>query len=225
MLSMRTIRLLSAGAILGPLLFTLAWLILGFVSPGFTIYGVTISPYSPISAQISGLGLGSTAVYMNTAFVMTGLLLLVGLIGIFWKIDELHDKTPWLIIFLLAITPVGSILDGFYTINSGFIHYVISMLSFAAPIASFLVAGLRLRRIPGWEKPGWWLILSSPLTLVLMTLFFLTFAPTPQGEMVGVTGLAERVLVTEVLLGYAVLGWITLRRLTKRMTVPIGKTG
>ena len=62
------IRWLALGA--GPVLFTLAWFVLGFLSPGFTIFGTVIEPYSPVSQPISGLGLGSTAPFMNAAFVL-----------------------------------------------------------------------------------------------------------------------------------------------------------
>jgi hypothetical protein len=65
-----------------PDLFTAAWLVLGFISPGYTVSGTRISPYSPITQPISGLGLGKTAPYMNAAFILTGLLLLAGVIGI-----------------------------------------------------------------------------------------------------------------------------------------------
>ncbi|MGH3612648.1 MAG: DUF998 domain-containing protein [Pseudonocardia sp.] len=50
--------------------------------PGYPVGGNFVSPYSPISQPISGLGLGATAPYMNTAFVLSGLLLLAGLIGV-----------------------------------------------------------------------------------------------------------------------------------------------
>jgi Protein of unknown function (DUF998) len=208
---LKTIHLLSVSAIIGPIFFTLAWFILGFVSKGFTIYGVTISPYSPISAQISGLGLGSTAIYMNTTFILTGVLLLVGLVGIFWKIDGPKARTSWISALLLAITPLGAIMAGLFTINSGFIHYMVSMISFVAPIVSFVVTGLWLQRIPRWRIFGKWLIMGSPLTLILIILFFLTFIPTPQGQEVGIAGLVERVLTTEVLFWYAAMGWLAFR--------------
>jgi hypothetical protein len=44
---------LALGAVVGPILFTLAWFMLGFLSPGFTIFGTLIAPYSPISSPIS----------------------------------------------------------------------------------------------------------------------------------------------------------------------------
>src|SRR5438105_328413 len=63
-------RWLALGAIVGPVLFTVAWLVLGFLSPGYAAWGTWIGPYSPIHQGISGLGLGVTAPYMNTAFVV-----------------------------------------------------------------------------------------------------------------------------------------------------------
>jgi hypothetical protein len=53
---------LALGAVAGPVLFTLAWLILGVLSPGYTVAGTWISPYSAITQPISGLGLGETRV-------------------------------------------------------------------------------------------------------------------------------------------------------------------
>ena len=69
-------RWLALGAVAGPVLFTLAWLILGFLSPGYTIFGTLIAPYSPIAQPISGLGLGLTGPFMDAAFVISGILLL-----------------------------------------------------------------------------------------------------------------------------------------------------
>jgi hypothetical protein len=77
-------RLAALGAVAGPVLFTLAWLVLGFLSPGYTIYGTRIAPYSPISQPVSGLGMGVTAPYMNAAFVFgAGLLTMIGVVGVF----------------------------------------------------------------------------------------------------------------------------------------------
>ena len=48
-------RWLALGAVAGPALFTLAWFVLGFLSPGYTLFGARIAPYSPVSQPISGL--------------------------------------------------------------------------------------------------------------------------------------------------------------------------
>ena len=70
--------LVLAGALIG----LATWLVLGAVSPGYTVFGVHIAPYSPIAQPISGLGLGVTAPYMNAAFVLSGLAMFTGVVGI-----------------------------------------------------------------------------------------------------------------------------------------------
>jgi hypothetical protein len=37
-------RWLALGAVAGPVLFTVAWLILGVLSPGYTLFGTLIAP-------------------------------------------------------------------------------------------------------------------------------------------------------------------------------------
>jgi hypothetical protein len=205
-------RLLRLGAFAGPVLYTLAWFVLGFVSPGFTLFGATIAPYSPISAGISGLGLGPTAPYMNGAFVVGGVLLLVGVVAAVQSIPEMGAGARWTCIILLGLAPLGSIVDGFFTLESSAPHYVGALLGFGSPVLTFLIAGLLLRRIPGWRRFGSWLLVASPLTLVLLVLYFATFSPTATGARTGVAGLTERILVTEVLFWFAALGWLTFRR-------------
>lgn len=207
-----TTRWLSLGAIAGPVLFTLAWFILGFISPGFTIFGTVIAPYSPISAPISGLGLGLTAPFMNAAFVLNGLLLLVGVIAIFQSIRELSAVARWTCTTLLALSAVGSVVDGTFTLESGFLHFVGFLLAIGTPVLSFLVTGLLLRRVPRWRRFGNWLLLGSPLTLALVLLFFLTFSPTWEGARTGMAGLTQRILVVEVLAWFVAMGWKAFRR-------------
>ncbi len=205
-------RWLALGAVIGPVLFTLAWLILGLVSPGFTMFGVVITPYSPVSAPISGLGLGVTAPFMNAAFVICGLMLLVGLFGISASLKEMGAAARWMCIVLLALMPLGSILDGLFTIESFFPHFVGFLLGCGTPALSFLVTGLSLRGIPQWRRLGNWLLLASPLTLTLLVLFLLTFTPTAAGASTGVAGLTERILIVEVQAWYVILGWIAFKR-------------
>src|SRR6266568_9561703 len=93
--SPKATRWLALGAVAGPVLFTLAWVVLGELSPGYTAWGTWIAPYSPISQGISGLGLGPTAPFMNAAFVLSGLLLAVGVVGTFRSIREMSSVARW----------------------------------------------------------------------------------------------------------------------------------
>jgi hypothetical protein len=50
---------LALGAVIGPISFTLVWLVLGWLSPGFyTVSGSRLAPYSAVTQQISRLGVG-----------------------------------------------------------------------------------------------------------------------------------------------------------------------
>jgi len=207
-----TARRMALGAIAGPVLFTVAWLVLGWASPGFTIFGTEIAPYSSISAGISGLGLGPTGLYMNTTFVITGLLLGIGVVGAMYRIPQLSARARWTGIVLLGLSPLGSIIDGFFTLESFLPHFVGAGLGFGSPILSFVVCGLQLRRVPSWRRFANWLLLGSPLTLALTILYFATFAPTAEGAKTGIAGLTERILVTEVLAWFVALGWLAFRR-------------
>jgi hypothetical protein len=204
-------RWLALGAVIGPVLFTLAWLVLGFLSPGFTIFGTRIAPYSPISAGISGLGLGPTAPFMNAAFVLFGLLIMAGAVGIFQSIREMGAGARWSCTVLFALPGVGAVMDGIFTLESFFPHFV-GFALVCTTVLGFPVAGVLLRRIPRWHRFGSWLLLGGPLTLALVVLYFLTFSPTAAGAETGVAGLTERILVVEVEAWYIALGWLAFRR-------------
>ena len=205
-------RWLALGAVAGPVLFTLAWVVLGFLSPGYTAWGTRIAPYSPISQGISGLGLGITAPFMNTAFVFSGLLILAGVVSIFQGIREMGALARWSCTVLLALSPLGMAVDGIFTLESFLPHMVGFLLAAASPVLSFVDVGLLLRRIPRWRWLGSWLLLGSPMTLVLLVLYFLTFSPTVAGTQTGVAGLTERILVVEVLAWFVAMGWLAFRR-------------
>lgn len=208
----KIVHYLTLGAVIGPLLFTLAWLILGFVSPGYTLFDTEIAPYSSISQPISGLGLGLTAPYMNTAFVLCGILIMVGVVAVFQTIRELTTSARWLCTGLLGTTGLGMIIVGFFDLEAVMMHLVGFMLGVGLPVISFFVTGRVLRRLPQWHNLGNWLLRASPLTLVLVVLFFATFSPELAGENAGVAGLTQRILVLEVQFWFIALGWLAFRR-------------
>ena len=206
------IRWLALGAVAGPILFTLTWLVLGFLSPGYTAWGTWISPYSPISQAISGLGMGITAPFMNTAFVFSGLLILAGVVGIFQGMREMGALARWICTALLALSPLGMVVDGIFTEESFLPHMVGFLLGTGTLVLSFVVVGLLLRRIPSFRRFGSWLLLGSPLTLALVVLYFLTFSPTIAGTQTGIAGLVERILVIEAYAWFVAMGWLAFRR-------------
>jgi hypothetical membrane protein len=207
-------RTLVLGAVVGPVLFTLAWLLLGFTSTGYTLFDHTFTDYSPISQPISGLGMGSTAVYMNTAFVVTGLILIAGVVAVFDTIGTagrpaLHRAAT----VLLAGTGVGQIVCGVFDLEAMMPHMLGFLLALGLPIVSFVVAGRFLRRVPGWRPFGTWLMaLGSPLTLLLLVAFFATFQPTADGAEHGVAGFVQRAGAIQVHAWFVAMGWLAFHR-------------
>ncbi len=205
-------RWLALGAVAGETLFTLAWFILGFISPGFTIFGTVIKPYSAIAAPLSGLGLGLTAPLMNGAFILGGLLTLIGAVGIFQSIRELSPAARWVLTTLFGLSALGLVIDGVFTLESFMPHLMGFLLGSGTPVVGFLVAGLLLRRIPEWRTIGNWLLVASPLTLALLILSQATFSQTAVMAGQGIAGLTERILCLDLAVWWVAMGWRAFRR-------------
>lgn len=203
---------LALSAVAGQTLFTLAWFILGFVSPGFTIFGTVIKPYSAITTPLSGLGLGPTALFMNGAFVLGGMLTLLGAVGIFQSIRELGVAARWICAVLFGLSGLGMMMDGIFTLESFMPHMAGFLLGSGMPVIGFLVAGLQLRRTPGWRTFGNWLLAASPLTLVLLIVALATFSQTAIEAGTGVAGLTERILCVELSGWWVAMGWRAFRK-------------
>jgi hypothetical membrane protein len=202
---------LTLGAVAGPAVFTLAWFVLGFISPGYTMWGTRIAPYSIISQPLSGLGLGPTGPLMNAAFIASGLLIVAGAVGVFRAIPELSPSARWIGTVLLALPGVGSLIDGVFTLEHFFFHFLGFGLALIT-VVGFPVVGYLLRGVPGWRGFGSWLIVAGPMTLALAVLYFATFTPTIDGVRHGVAGLTERILVLELQAWYVAIGWLAFRR-------------
>ncbi len=205
-------RWLALGAIAGPVLFTFAWIILGFVNTGYTLWGVHVAHYSPIQQQISALGVGNTAPFMNATFIITGLLLILGTVGIFRVLrHDLSARAYRWCLALWLLPGIGCITDGIFTFENFFGHFIGFGLALMA-IFALTFTGLLLRHATDARPLAYGLIAAGPLTVLLTVLFFATFTPTAAGQLTGIAGLTERLLVTEILGWYAVVGLVALRR-------------
>ena len=202
---------LALGAGAGPILFTLGWFVLGFVSPGYTMWGTRVAPYSAASQPLSGLGLGPTGPLMNAIFIVSGLLIVAGAAGVFRAIPELSPAARWTGAILLALPGVGSVIDGIFTLEHFFPHFVGFGLALTT-VVGFPVIGYLLRRVPAWRRFGSWLMAAGPVTLALTVLYFATFTPTIEGIQHGVAGLTERILVVELQAWIVALGWFAFRK-------------
>jgi len=207
-------RTLALGAVIGPVLFTVAWLVLGFLSTGYTLFGHTFTGYSPISQPISGLGMGGTAVHMNTAFVLTGAILILGVVGVIRTTDGTgRPALRRAAMVLLAGTGLGQVVCGLFPLTAMMPHMLGFLLALGLPVVSFAVAGRYFRHQPGRRRFGTALMtVGSTLALLLLIAFFMAFQPTADGAGHGIAGLVQRAGVLHIHAWFIAMGWLASRR-------------
>ena len=127
--------------------------------------------------------------------------------------------TLGLIAALLALPGLGAVIDGVFTLEHFFLHFVGFGLALTT-VVGFPVIGFLLHRVPGWRGFGSCLIVGGPVTLALTVLYFATFTPTIEGVQHGVAGLTERILVVELQAWYVALGWLAFTRPKGNSAVP-----
>lgn len=197
---------------LSALLFTLAWIVLGAVSPGYRLFDLVIEPYSPISQPVSGLGLGVTGPWMNAAFVIGGALVTAAAVRLRGVLPRSKRVTSGLV--LSGLTGVGMIIDGFFTLESVMLHLLGFLLAVPLPAVGFVLLGLGLRATQ--RRLSTLLLVAGPVVLALFVWFMVIFDPYSAGENDGYAGLVQRVLITAVLATWSVLGVAGWRRRSVR---------
>ena len=211
-------RILALGCVAGPLLFTVAWFVLGFGNSGYEIEGVWIGPYDPVVQPISGLGMGETAPYMNAAFILGGLLTVVGVIGAYGVIAAAAADPPPVAarvgVALLALSGVGLILAGVFTIEQTALHLLGFILVAGLPVVAFPLLGRYLRGIPDWRRFGTSLLAAGPLILLLLVIYLASFDEEQVSAGTGVAGLTSRLLAVGAHAWFVALGVRAARRAT-----------
>jgi hypothetical protein len=135
-----------------------------------------------------------------------------GAAGIFHSIRELSATARWSSTLLLGLTGLGMVVSGIFTLEVIVHHTAGYLLGTGTPVLSFLVFGLWLRRTPSWRRFAGWLLIGSLLALVFLVISIVTFDPVAAGAGLGITGLVQRIQVSEVLGLIAVMGWKAFRR-------------
>jgi hypothetical protein len=202
--STQVTRWLTLGAIVGPVLGTLAWIVLGFLRPG----------YSHVSQQISALGIGPNGAFMDAAFMLTGLLCIVAMMAVFQGLkNKLGTVARWTCTALLLLSPFGLLWIGIFTMNTLALHLVGAQLAFTTPILALPIAGFVLRGVPNWRRFGtWMMVIGGPLTLALLIGFIMSVPVSERLTGGGSYGLWECALVSEVYTWYVAMGALAFRR-------------
>jgi len=189
----------------GAAAFTLTWLVLGFISSGYRIFNTTVRHYSAVAQPISGLGLSDTAPWMNTAFVVCGVLITLGVVATSRVLPPTtHVRQRRLGVGLIALIGVGSATCGLFDLRHMAMHSLGFMLAMGMPAIGFLLVGRTLRASD--RVTSTWLYIAAPLTFGLFVIFLATFNTGAGGDN-GVAGLVQRVLCVLAVGTAATLSW------------------
>jgi hypothetical membrane protein len=142
----------------------------GFLRPG----------YSPIHQVVSDLGIGQNAWILNTDLVVFGFLFMLFAIGFYQVMrTSIGGRSLRASTSLLLLTGAGVVNDGFFTEYNpadptSVLHDVLHSLGFLVAFGSLIIAlfliGLQLRKDRTWRGYGWYSILTSLVTLLLIIL-------------------------------------------------------
>lgn len=195
---------LSLAAIAGPVLFTVAWIFLGAIRTG----------YSPVSQPISALAIGPRGGIMQAAFLLNGLLVAVGLIAASRSFrHQLGAASYRACTAMLLLSPLGFLWSGIFTMNHLTLHTIGAEVALGTAVIAFPIAGLLLRRVPGWRRFGSSMASGGLLLTVALLAGFMNSVPfTHMATGGGSYGLWQRALVVEVQAWYVAMGWLALHR-------------
>jgi hypothetical protein len=217
-------RWLALGAVAAAVTINLGWVVLGLLRPEVaSSWGTNGGLTGTLTSPISGLGVppngvpvaGTGYTLFDVVFVLTGVLLLAGVVGI-GRCVRAADGRRLLgprAVALLACCPVGIAICGVFTLHALAMHMLGYALAAATPVAGFLVAGRRLRTDARWRRVGSVLLfVASPLTLVVLVGYLSSFDMATVEASRGVAGLTSRLVVLDVTAWFAALGWLAFRR-------------
>jgi hypothetical protein len=192
-------------AALGSAAFTATWAVLGQLSDGYTMWDITVTSYSPTAQPISGLGLGSTAPVMNTAFVLCGALISVGTWKAMGTWPGAGTRSVRWARRAVASCGVGMAICGIFDLESIMFHTLGFLLAVGLPGVGFILAGRALRET-GHRRLSSWLRFAGPVTLLSLAAYLAMFNATDAGNNEGFAGLVQRILITVVMISVGAIG-------------------
>jgi len=206
-------RWLALAGLVGPIAFVLVFTLAGAIRPG----------YSPIHQAVSDLGVGSNALLLNGAGIVNALLMAAFVVGFHLRMQNVIGASlRWLCSALLMLAPIGLATSAIFTEAPATlaIHWHVGAnLLFAGPLLAFLVVGFALRRNSAWRAWGNYSLVACALTLAINVAMTVVWTPGSPIAPLHLGGLAERVLLIEVLAWYGLFGW----RLFRMETGPTGR--
>ncbi|MFX0103407.1 MAG: DUF998 domain-containing protein [Candidatus Hodarchaeota archaeon] len=194
------IQILGIFGIISPILYTLAWIIIGSIQPGYSHIKDDISSLFAVGAPYKRL-MQSLNIISSGSLLAFSLGLHVGIPGGAGSIfGPLLFSISCLLGFLVTLFfPLDE--GGEITTYKGKLHLILVVLTGILNIIVMVVLGFRLLPIPGWDALAWILFILAGVSLFLVVLSG-KYAKSKY------MGLVERLMVTPYQLFYFFLGLV-----------------
>lgn len=193
---MNTFHLLAIFGMLSPIIYTITWIIGGFIR----------TDYSHIRDDVSSLfAVGASKRWLfNSLFISGSALLFIFSFGLLWGIEG-NGSVVGPILFLIS-TFIGLLVTLFFPLDEGGeletlrgkMHLILIVISGIFVLVSMVFLWLRTKALAGWIGFAWFSLVSVPVMLILMAVSGI-FGGGPY------MGLVERFMVSYFQVYYLVI--------------------
>jgi hypothetical membrane protein len=176
----------------------------------FVVAGALRPGYSAIRNAASDLGVGPGGWWFDdTAIALALLKVLLAVAFLLVMRPVMSTGWRWFCALFIALPGLGNVVTATFTEEPSTvaIHSLGSIVVQLSLLVTFFMVGTLLWRSSAWRAFGIYSVLTGVLTLGLIVFLYLTFNPMSALASLHIGGLAERLLILDRDIWYAVLGW------------------
>ncbi|MHA2357409.1 MAG: DUF998 domain-containing protein [Candidatus Heimdallarchaeaceae archaeon] len=165
---MSYIQILAVCGMLSPIIYTVTWVLGGFIVPGYNHIRKDVSSLFALNAYKRKL--------FQTLFITCSVLLFIFSFSLIWGIEG-EGSIVGPILFLIS-TFLGVLVAIFFPLDEGGelktyrgkMHLILIVISGILIIISMVFLWFRLKLLEGWIGFAWFSLISAPLTLIFVIL-------------------------------------------------------
>ncbi|MHA2309057.1 MAG: DUF998 domain-containing protein [Candidatus Heimdallarchaeaceae archaeon] len=165
---MNVVQVLAICGMFSPIIYTLAWILGGFVRVDYNHIRDDVSSLFAVGASKRWL--------FQSLFIAGSLLLFVFSLSLLWGIDENGSIAGPMLFIVSALIGLSVTLffpldeDGGLITIRGKMHLILIVISGILVMVSMIFLWLRMRTIYGWIGFAWFSLVSVPVVLILMAI-------------------------------------------------------
>ena len=196
--SVALFKILAVCGMLNPILYTLLWILGGFIVPGYSHIRDDVSSLIAIGAY--------RRLLFQSLIIISSSLLLIFYVGFHWGVNNGNGSIVGPILFIIS-SFIGVLVAIFFPLDAGGeitslkgkMHLILIIISGILIIAAMVLMFFRLRLTDGWKGFAIYSLVSAPVTLILVIMM----AYFTGSEYMG---LVERFMVSPYQIFYFVFG-------------------